>query len=156
MHRRIIAIGCAALLGLSLAACDPKDAENLGAAVNGGLVSPTLSPGDLTPENLKAAGFTNAQVAKVMGYVQQGTAAAKGLGSVVCPVLPLGETLANVFMAEAATSSTGVTVKAALNFACAKLAAAPTYTGFAHRRGERVKIIVHMGRYDVPLYGVRR
>lgn len=156
MFRRIATLACAALLGLSLAACDPKDVANLGAAVNSGAVSPTLAPGDLTPANLKAAGFSDAQIAKITSAITTGTNAAKTLGALVCPVLPIGETLANVFLAEAATSTGGQTVRAALNFACSKLASAATYTSFTHRSGELVHTRVRIGRFDVDLYGVRR
>jgi hypothetical protein len=138
MHsRKFIIVACAGLLAASLGACDPKDIANLGAAVNAGTVSPTLSPGQLTAENLAAAGFTAAQTAKILGATQAATDAAKTAGALLCPVLPLAETFANITLAQAATSVPGQTVQATLNFACAKLRRAAVRRAPLSRQAQR-------------------
>jgi hypothetical protein len=147
-------IGVLALTGMVLGACNPSDLSAIGGAVNSGYVTPTLQPGQLDPVNLRAAGFTEAQINKITGAVNTATTAAKVAGSLLCPVLPIAETFANITLAQAASSVAGQTVQSTVRLACRALASAPTYSALGS--GQMVSTTVRIGRFDVPVVGVRR
>lgn len=148
-----IALAALALAStMVLGACNAPDLSAIGSAANAGTISPTHQPGQLTAANLKAAGFTDAQITKILGAVGK----AQTVAAAICPFVPLAEGLANVTIASSA-SGTLSTVTGTVNVVCNALRSAPTYTALGGRRGELVKAYVDIGTFHrVPVYGVRR
>lgn len=143
-----LALACA----LALGACNASDLSAIGGAANSGAITPTLQPGQLTAANLKVAGFTDAQITKILGAVGK----AQTVAAAICPFVPLAEGLANVTIASSAAGTLS-TVTGTVNVVCSALRSAPTYTALGGRHGEMVKAYVDIGTFHrVPVYGVRR
>lgn len=132
-----------AALALTLGACNQTT----------GQLSPTLQPGVLSPSNLAQAGLTPTQVTKVTTATAKVKAYLDTVGNLICPVVPVVESVANVLIAQQVQSPTGQTVKAAVTLTCQALASAPTYSSSA---GGLVRATVDVAGQPVTVYGRRR
>ena len=141
------------VVGLLAGACTPGQlavTQTVGQAVAQG-VAPALQPGQLS-STLEALGVSAANQAAIAKAVADAQAASLR----ACKILPLAEGVANLAIAAVASglSPTAQTVQAGLQVLCAKVNSAPTYMSYGSNR--YVKVIVHMGNYDVPVYAYRR
>lgn len=151
--KRALLIFTLCLAGFGLSACNEQQQgviDTVGQAVAQG-VAPTLQPGQLSG-TLAALGVSATKQAAINTAVADAQAAALR----ACKILPLGEGFANLAIAALASgiAPTAEFVQAKLNVLCDRVNSAPTYMSYG--RNSLVKVWVHMGNYDVPVYAYRR
>jgi hypothetical protein len=140
----MLAIGA---LAACLGACNAEDLSALSAAG----VTPTIPEGGLTPEAIAASGLdqaTQAKLTKGLAVIAQVRAKA----AAVCGVVPVVESVANVFLAANATAQT---VASVAKLTCTALGST-SYTSFARHSGDRVVGHLQINGWNVEVIGYRR